>query len=153
MLVRVTNGEVELLGEVIPDSSPVLLLLGSANRDPRAFSDPDVYDLDRDTTKIASFGAGRHFCLGASLARLEARIALRQLAERVADYDVDEAGAHRVHSINVRGFAALPTTVTTAEPKRNPPCPWTPRPANRPGSPEVINPTAISRSCAWTPSA
>ena len=114
MLVRVTNGEVELLGQVIPDSSPVLLLLGSANRDPRAFADPDVYDLGRDTTRIASFGAGRHFCLGASLARLEARIALRQLSERVADYDIDDAAARRVHSINVRGFAALPTTVTTA---------------------------------------
>jgi hypothetical protein len=114
MLVRVTNGDVELLGQIIPDSSPVLLLLGSANRDPRAFPQPDVYDLDRDTTKIASFGAGRHFCLGASLARLEARIALRQLAERVGDYDIDETGARRVHSINVRGFAALPTTITTA---------------------------------------
>ena len=110
MLARVTTGEVEVLGEVIPDSSPVLLLLGSANRDPRAFPDPDRYDLDRDPSKLISFGAGRHFCMGAALARLEARVALRVLAERVEDYDIDEAGARRVHSINVRGFAALPTT-------------------------------------------
>ena len=111
MLVRVTTGEVELLGHTIPDSSPVLLLIGSANRDDAVFADPDVYDIDRDTSKLVSFGVGRHFCLGAALARLEARVALRQLAERVADYDIDEAQARRVHSINVRGFAALPTTI------------------------------------------
>jgi cytochrome P450 len=111
MLVRLATGDVELMGQVIPDCSPVLLLIGSANRDPSVFPDPDVYDIDRDTSKLVSFGVGRHFCLGASLARLEARVALRLLAERVGDYDVDETRARRVHSINVRGFAALPTTV------------------------------------------
>jgi cytochrome P450 len=54
---------------------------------------------------------GRHFCLGASLARLEARVVLEELVDRVAAYDIDEAGARRVHSVNVRGFATLPTTV------------------------------------------
>jgi cytochrome P450 len=111
MLVRVTNGDVELLGETIPGNSPVLLLIGSANRDPDVFDRPDEYDLDRDTSKLVSFGVGRHFCLGASLARLEARVSLRLWAERVADYEVDVDGARRVHSINVRGFASLPTTV------------------------------------------
>jgi cytochrome P450 len=111
MLVRVTNGEVTLRGETIPEGRPVLLLLGSANRDPRIFPDPDRYELDRDTSKLISFGAGRHFCLGASLARLEARIALGVLAERIRDYDIDGDRAKRVHSINVRGFASLPTTV------------------------------------------
>jgi cytochrome P450 len=90
----------------------VLLLLGSANRDPRVFVDPDRYDLDRDTTELLSFGSGRHFCLGASLARLEARIVLEQLLTSVAGYDIDESGARRVHSVNVRGFAVLPTSVT-----------------------------------------
>jgi cytochrome P450 len=112
MLVRVTTGEVELLGTVIGDGERVLLLVGSANRDPAAFGDPDRYDLDRDTTKLVSFGGGRHFCLGAPLARLEARIMLEELVARVADYDIDATGARRVHSINVRGFASLPTTVT-----------------------------------------
>jgi cytochrome P450 len=114
MLVRVSNGDVELLGSVIPDSSPVLLLLGSANRDPTVFANPDRYDLDRDTSKLISFGAGRHFCLGAALARLEARIALRLIAEQAVDYDIDEDNAKRVHSINVRGFASLPTTIKVA---------------------------------------
>ena len=60
---------------------------------------------------IASFGFGRHFCLAASLARLEARVALEELVARVADYDIDPDGIQRVHSVNVRGFATLPTTV------------------------------------------
>jgi len=52
-------------------------------------------------------------CLGAPLARLEARVMLEELVARVADYDIDTEQARRVHSINVRGFASLPTTVTT----------------------------------------
>ncbi len=113
MLLRVTTGEVELLGTLLPDGQRVLLLVGSANRDPDAFADPDRYDLDRDTTGLISFGGGRHFCLGAPLARLEARVMLEELVARVRDYDIDAARARRVHSINVRGFATLPTTVTT----------------------------------------
>jgi hypothetical protein len=112
MLLRVTTGEFELHGTVLPDSARVLLLLGSANRDERVFPEPDCYDLERDTSKLISFGSGRHFCLGAALARLEARVALREFVARLEDYDIDVARAERVHSINVRGFAALPTAVT-----------------------------------------
>ncbi len=111
MLLRVTTGEVAFYDTVLPDSARVLLLLGSANRDERVFDRPDVYDLDRDTSKLVSFGSGRHFCLGAALARLEARVGLEELISRVADYEIDPDGSERVHSINVRGFAALPTTV------------------------------------------
>ena len=111
MLVRVSLGDVELLGSVVPDGSRVLLLLGSANRDEAVFADPDRYDLDRDTSKLVSFGSGRHFCLGAALARLEARVGLSELVGRVSGYDVDPEAARRVHSINVRGFASLPTAV------------------------------------------
>jgi cytochrome P450 len=113
MLARTTTEDVEVHGTVIPAGERVVLLAGSANRDERAFPDPDRYDLDRGDlgSQLASFGFGRHFCLGASLARLEARVCLEELIARVADYDVDEAGATRVHSVNVRGFASLPTTV------------------------------------------
>ncbi|MBV9487693.1 MAG: cytochrome P450 [Frankiaceae bacterium] len=111
MLARTTTAAVDLHGVTIPAGGRVLLLLGSGNRDDRVFVDPDRYDLDRDTSDLLSFGNGRHFCLGASLARLEARVVLEQLLTRVAGYDIAEAAASRVHSINVRGFAHLPTTV------------------------------------------
>ncbi len=111
MLVRVTRMVIELHGSKIPEGDRVLLLVGSANRDESVFPEPDRYDLDRDTTKLVSFGSGRHFCMGAPLARLEARIGLGELTKRVAHYDVDPDGIERVHSINVRGLAALPTTV------------------------------------------
>jgi hypothetical protein len=112
MLARVTTEDIELHGTVIPAGDRVVLLAGSANRDERAFPDPDRYDLDRgDLSQLASFGFGRHFCLGASLARLEARVCLEELVARVADYDLDLDRARRVHSVNVRGFASLPTTV------------------------------------------
>jgi cytochrome P450 len=89
----------------------LLLLIGAANRDPRVFADPDRYDLTRDTSSLLSFGVGTHFCLGASLARLEAKVVLEELLGKVRDYSVDEARIERVHSVNVRGFAHLPTTV------------------------------------------
>jgi cytochrome P450 len=111
MLVRVTDGTVDLHDSVIPEGSKVLLLIGSANRDPRIFEDPERYDLDRDTAQLISFGSGRHFCLGSALARLEARVCLDELVALVSDYEVDPVGCERIHSSNVRGFAALPTTV------------------------------------------
>ncbi|MGK2930241.1 MAG: cytochrome P450 [Acidimicrobiales bacterium] len=112
MLARLATTDVELHGTTIPAGDQILLLAGSANRDPRAFPDPDRYDLDRDTSGIASFGVGRHFCMGASLARLEARVVLEELVKRVGAYEIDLAGTRRVHSVNVRGFETLPTTVT-----------------------------------------
>ena len=116
MLARTTTEDVELYDTVIPAGHRVVLIAGSANRDERAFDRPDAYDLDRpdrQLQQIASFGFGRHFCLGAALARLEARVCLEELVARVADYDIDQTGATRVHSVNVRGFAHLPTTVRT----------------------------------------
>lgn len=112
-LARTATCDIALHGGVIPAGDRVLLLLGSANRDPRAFADPDRYDLDRpQDLQLASFGVGRHFCLGASLARLEARVTLEELVARVDGWEVDETGAERVHSANVRGFARLPTAVS-----------------------------------------
>ena len=110
-LARTLTQEVELYDTTMAVGDRVLLLIGAANRDPRAFPEPDRYDLDRSTDESVSFGAGRHSCLGAPLARLEARIALNELVRLVRDYDIDPAGAKRVHSVNVRGFESLPTTV------------------------------------------
>lgn len=114
MLARLATEDIELHGVTIPQGARVLLLPGSANRDERVFDNADVFDLDRptDQQQLASFGFGRHYCMGASLARLEARVALEEIVARVADYDIDPSGIERVHSVNVRGFAALPTAVT-----------------------------------------
>jgi cytochrome P450 len=111
LLARYLLRDVELHGRVAPKGSKLLLCLGSANRDERVFSRPDDYDIFRDKDELAqllSFGGGRHFCLGANLARLEARIALTALVERVRSVEVDHDRCGRVHSLNVRGFASVP---------------------------------------------
>ena len=112
MLLRVARCPLDIHGTSVAEGDRVLLLLGSANRDEAVFADPDRYDLDRDTSRLISFGGGRHFCMGAPLARLEARIGLTEMIKRVGSYAIDPDGIERVHSINVRGLAALPTTVT-----------------------------------------
>ncbi|WP_084780933.1 cytochrome P450 [Planobispora rosea] len=116
MLARTVTRDIELYGHAVPAGDRMLLLVGAANRDPRVFPGPDAYDLDRDTSQMISFGGGRHFCLGANLARLEARVALTEFVRRVRDYEVDEDNAVRVHSVNVRGFASLPVSVTLRTP-------------------------------------
>ncbi|WP_280274895.1 cytochrome P450 [Nocardia wallacei] len=109
--LRTTTEEVELHGVRIPAGARMLLLTGSANRDPEVFADPDGFDLDRDTGPSLVFGSGRHHCLGSNLGLLELRIALQEIVDRIADYDIDTEGVRRIHSSNNRGFAALPTTV------------------------------------------
>jgi cytochrome P450 len=111
LLARYLTTDVELHGEVAPAGAQLVLLLGAANRDPAVFVDPDRYDLDRDTSALISFGGGRHYCLGANLARLEAAIALEELIGWAKNIEVDEAGIERVHSVNVRGFAHLPVRI------------------------------------------
>ncbi|MFM7060671.1 MAG: cytochrome P450 [Actinomycetes bacterium] len=113
MVLRTVKSPIELHGTELGVGERVFLLIGSANRDERVFDRPDDYDLDRVTSDLLAFGSGRHFCLGALLARLETRAVLDELLARVTDYDIDATRAQRVHSANVRGFAHLPTTVVT----------------------------------------
>jgi len=113
MVARHLLDDVELHGKVAPRGSKLLLLLGSANRDERVFDRPEEYDIGRErseASQLLSFGGGRHFCLGAHLARLEARVALRELVRRTAGIEVDHDMSERVHSTNVRGFASMPVT-------------------------------------------
>ena len=112
LLARVVSGELNLYDTAIPDGDILLLLPGSAHRDERVFEKPDDYVIGREIgSKLMSFGSGAHFCLGAHLARMEARVALTELFKRIRGYEVDEANAVRVHSSSVRGFAHLPMTV------------------------------------------
>jgi cytochrome P450 len=72
---RTALRDTTLLGTPVPQGSYVMILIGSANRDPQRFADPDTFNPLRPNNVPISFGAGAHFCLGAALARLEARIA------------------------------------------------------------------------------
>jgi cytochrome P450 len=80
---RTTRCPVEMHCRVIPPGQLVLPMIGSANRDPRHFTDADRFDITRDPNPHIAFGHGIHFCLGAPLARLEARIALADLVQRL----------------------------------------------------------------------
>ena len=111
MLVRTLAEDVPLGGTTLEKGGRALLLVGSANRDESVFPRADEYDLMRDCTRMLSFGQGTHFCLGASLARLEGAVSLDEWWKRFPDYHVDLDGVVRVHSVNVRGFAKLPVRV------------------------------------------
>lgn len=112
ILARTVVAELIFYDTRIPEGDVVLLLPGSAHRDERVFDRPDEYLIGREIgSKLLSFGSGAHFCLGAHLARMEARVALTELFKRIRGYQVDETNAVRVHSSNVRGFAALPIAV------------------------------------------
>jgi cytochrome P450 len=83
-LFRITTREVELGGTLLPQGSLLLLLFGSANRDPGVFPDPDTVDLDRDNVRShVAFGKGLHVCPGAPLARAEIRVAVETLFTRL----------------------------------------------------------------------
>jgi cytochrome P450 len=82
LMFRTATTDVELAGTTIPAGATVMALIGSANRDASAFPDPDRFDPGRDASDHLSFGHGVHFCLGAALARLEARVALEELLAR-----------------------------------------------------------------------
>jgi cytochrome P450 len=88
LLMRIATRDTEIGGVEIPEGSMVIPLLASANRDPDAFPNPDAFDIDRDTSGHVGFGWGNHFCLGSALAKLESRIALETLLERLPHHDL-----------------------------------------------------------------
>jgi cytochrome P450 len=102
---RWTTRAVTLHGTTIPEGARAILINGATGRDPRRFADPDRYDVRRCIEQHLAFGFGRHICLGASLARLESRIALEEFLRRFPEYEV--ASVERMHSSNVRGFSGL----------------------------------------------
>ncbi|MFI0420239.1 cytochrome P450 [Spongiactinospora sp. 9N601] len=88
-LTRITNREAVLGGVTIPADQFMMVWPGPANRDPRQFPDPDVFDPFRDSNAHVAFGRGIHFCMGAPLARLEGRVALNLLLDRFPELRVD----------------------------------------------------------------
>jgi cytochrome P450 len=106
-LTRVSTREVELHGVRIPAHARVVALLGSANRDERRFPEPDRFELGRDTRGHVAFGFGAHFCLGASLARLEARAALDALVPELPRLARVRPEREFLDSFLIRGRARL----------------------------------------------
>ncbi len=105
---RYVTRDVELHGTTVPEGSILLMLNAAANRDHRQFEDPDRFDIRRTIDHHVTFGFGLHFCMGAALARLEGRVALEEVLARFPDWEVDHAGAERVHTTTVRGWHRLP---------------------------------------------
>jgi cytochrome P450 len=105
---RVAMRDVEAHGVRIPKGARVALVTGAACRDPREFTDPDRLDVTRKADREIYFGYGQHVCIGKSLARLETRVAMEELAERWPDWQVDESGLTRTYQAHVRGFQNVP---------------------------------------------
>jgi len=86
----------------------MICLSGSANRDERVYPDGERFDVRRQLGQHLTFGYGIHFCLGASLARMEGRIALDEVLNQFPEWEVDWANARRAQTSTVRGWDALP---------------------------------------------
>jgi cytochrome P450 len=111
---RWVTRDVEWYGEKVPEGSVMMVLMASGNRDHRAFPpDGDVFDIHRQIGHHLTFGYGIHFCLGAALARLEARVAIDEILTRFPEWDVDYANA-TLDSSQVRGWSTLPVILPTA---------------------------------------
>jgi cytochrome P450 len=110
-LSRVTTHDVVLHDQIIHADSRVHLLYAAANRDPDVFDDPDRFDITRRGDQNLSFGFGVHFCLGASLARMELEIGIEAFLRHSPDYAVQRSGVERMRSDTNRGFRCLPVSL------------------------------------------
>src|SRR5580658_9336317 len=108
---RYVTKDVEHHGRTVPEGSVLLLLSASANRDERRFPDADRFDVKRKIDHHVTFGYGIHFCLGASLARLEGRVALDEVLKRFPTWEVDWDNAVQTRTSTVRGWDKLPVFI------------------------------------------
>jgi cytochrome P450 len=108
---RWTKKDSEFHGKVVPAESILVMLPGAANRDDRKWDDPERFDIHRKQGQIFTFSFGPHFCLGANLARLEARIALETILPRIPAWTCDYDNAVLTKGIDTRGWELLPVSV------------------------------------------
>ena len=143
LAARTTSREVTLHGVTIPAGGRVVLLTGAANRDERQFPDPDRFDITRGRSRHLGFGEGVHGCLGAPLARLEARIALEEALPVLGDYELAATPTFYPSSPNMyvwetachlSGHGARPASANGGHPATSRRCgtarrasPWSPR--------------------------
>jgi cytochrome P450 len=107
-IVRVVEAEHELAGKTLRRGDRVFAMINAANRDPQQFEDPDRFDIGRSPNRHITFGQGRHFCLGAPLAKIEGEIALQRLATRLDRPEIAAEALNWRDGLNMRGVTSLP---------------------------------------------
>jgi cytochrome P450 len=112
---RYVMEDAEYYGTTVPAGSPILLIVASANRDPRRYERPDVYDIRRADIQHLTFGYGVHYCLGANLARLEGKVALDELLNRFPEWDVDYDNIKLAPTSTVRGWERMPLIMPVSD--------------------------------------
>jgi cytochrome P450 len=111
-VARYVTRDIEIHGQVVPEGSVMMMLIGAAVRDHRQFPpDGDVFDIHREPRQHLAFSVGTHYCLGSALARLEGRIALEEILKRFPEWDVDIANAALSPTSTVRGWDSMPAIV------------------------------------------
>lgn len=105
---RLAKEDLELEGASLRRGEPVLIMLGAANRDPKQFRDPDVFDSGRLNNAHLAFGAGPHFCIGNQIARLEAQTAILRTVQRFPKLRFAEEPPQWMANFALRGFKSLP---------------------------------------------
>jgi len=110
---RTVNGSATLGGIPMQDGDKVLMLLHAANRDPRKWDDPDIYDITRRTAGHVGYGTGIHVCVGMLLARLEGEALLQAMARRIATLEITATPVRR-HNNTLRALGSLPVRATAA---------------------------------------
>jgi cholest-4-en-3-one 26-monooxygenase len=109
-MARTATTDVEVRGKTIPEGDQVLLMYASANRDEKVFDNPNTFDVTRSPNPHLTFGYSAHFCLGASLARLEIKVMLEEVLQRLPDLRLADPGApvERTRSSFIRGITSMP---------------------------------------------
>jgi pimeloyl-[acyl-carrier protein] synthase len=107
MTGRLVREHLEVAGKTLRPGESVVLVIGSANRDPERFREPDRFDIHRENNHHVAFAAGLHFCLGAPLARMEAQIALRGLFQRFPGLRLSGDEIERRETVTLRGPRSL----------------------------------------------
>ncbi len=116
ILVRRVATDITLRGKLLKKGDRVGLCVISANRDADKFENPESFDIRRGTREHMAFGHGVHACLGAALARLEARVVFEEILRCLPDYEIEEAALQRAHNPNVRGYTHVPSRFTPVLP-------------------------------------
>ena len=114
MVMRTTTRDVDISGTTIPAGAQVDLCMGSANRDGSRWSDPDTFDILRPRQAHIAFAGGIHMCLGMHLARLETRVMLESLLDRVENLTLEPDDETRIVGVTFRSPNSLPVTFTPA---------------------------------------